>query len=404
MCAIEIMSRQCYNTGNNLIVLTLFYVEVNILNNVSAVISNMSITMRKDKRYEGRITIAGKRKGFYGNTKAEVKQKAKEYLQKVENGYKEPQKITLNEYIEYWLVTYKLNKIEPSSYTRLYRTYECQIHDTIGLKMIGNITTQDIQKLIDEHANPTDKETKPLALSGLKRIIHLLRPCMEMAIAEDIISKNPCTNIKLPVESCIVTKTKKQVTLSDEEILKFKEAALAKYKTTNDYKSRDGIILLIILNLGLRVGEALALEWNDVNNDEGNRQYSLLKYSTKTQSGIRIIPLNECVLEYLAELKKYDVRHNIVSPYVCSTNVGTRNNSRNLQRSLNRILKNTDISKPITLHTLRHTFGSTLLRKGISIEVISELMGHANINITYTKYIHVLQEQKAKAMQMVQIC
>lgn len=58
----------------------------------------------------------------------------------------------------------------------------------------------------------------------------------------------------------------------------------------------------------------------------------------------------------------------------------------------------------MTLHTLRHTFGSTLLRRGVPIEVVSKLMGHANITITYTKYIHVLQEQEAKAMEMVQIC
>lgn len=379
--------------------------------------------MRPDDRYEGRITVNGIRKSFYGSTKVEVKQKAKEYLQKVENGFREPKKITLNEYIDYWLTTYKLNKIEPSSYTRLYRVYESQIYDSIGKKMIGNITTQDIQKLIDEHANPLDDQTKPLALSGLKRILHLLRPCMEMAVSEGIISKNPCNNVKLPVESCIATQTRVQNTLTDSEIAEFKEAALARYKTTNEYRSRDAIILLIMLNLGLRVGEALALEWDDINIDEGiiyinktvqsniknfgntgNAQYSRLKNSTKTQSGVRVLPISDVVANYIMELKGYDVRQCISSKYVCATSVGTRNTSRNLQRSLNRVIRNTSIRKEITLHTLRHTFGSTMLRRGVPIEVVSKLMGHANINITYTKYIHVLQEQKAKAMQMVNIC
>lgn len=393
------------------------------MNNVSAVINNMKINMRNDNRFEGRITVNGTRKSFYGTTKSEVKNKAKEYLQKIENGYREPKKITLNDYISYWLTTYKLNKIEPSSYTRLYRVYECQIRNTIGNKMIGNITTSDIQKLIDNHANPNNDSVKPLAISGLKRILHLLRPCMEMAVTEGVICKNPCKNVNIPVESCIKTQTKKQTTLNDYEIMQFKKAAVAKYKTTGEYKSRDALVLLIMLNLGLRVGEMLALEWIDVDLDDkiininktiqcniknfsgsGKAQYSRTKNATKTNAGMRVLPLNDDVVNYFLELKIYDENHKIISEYVCATSVGTRNTSRNLQRSLNRVLKNTDINKKVTLHTLRHTFGSTMLRRGVSIEVVSELMGHANINITYTKYIHVIQEQKAKAMQMVKIC
>lgn len=140
------------------------------MNNVSTIINSMKIKLRNDGRYEGRITINNKRKSFYGNTKTEVKNKAKEYLIKIENGYKEPKNISLNEYIEYWLVTYKLNRIEPSSYARLNSVYEHQIKNTIGNQKMGNITSMDIQRLIDEYANPQKKDTKPLAISGLKKL------------------------------------------------------------------------------------------------------------------------------------------------------------------------------------------------------------------------------------------
>lgn len=393
------------------------------MNGVMALISNMTIKERSDKRFEGRLTVNGIRKSFYGQTKTEVKNKAKEYLTKVENGYKEPQKITLNEYIEYWLKKYKWNKIEPSSYTRLYRVYECQIKNSIGNRMIGNIKTEDVQKLIDEYANPPTEKIKPLALSGLKRIIQLLRPCMQTAVKEAIIHSNPCNDVILPVESCIKTQTKEQITMSDDEIRIFRDAALLKYKTTNEYKSRDAFILLIMLNLGLRVGEMLALEWKDINlqeklvdinktvqsniknfNDTGNVTYDRIKNSTKTRSGRRILKLNEVTMYYILELMGYDKRNNIKSNYVACTRVGTMNTSRNLQRSLNRIIKETDLPNEITLHTLRHTFGSSLIRHGVGIEVVSKLMGHANITITYSKYIHVIQEQEAKAMEMVTIC
>ena len=62
------------------------------MNNISTIINGMNIWQRKDGRFEARITIDGNRKCFYGKTKVEIKQKAKEYLTKIENGYKEPKK------------------------------------------------------------------------------------------------------------------------------------------------------------------------------------------------------------------------------------------------------------------------------------------------------------------------
>jgi integrase len=396
-----------------------------MLNNATTIVNAMVIRERRGGKLEGRITIKGKRKSLYGDTKTEVKNKAKEYLSKVENGYSDPKKIILNEYIEYWLATYKWNKIEPSSYTRLYRVYECQIEPTIGKKWIGSIETKDIQNLIDEYANPPKgSELKPLARSGLKKILHLLNPCLKKAVKEGIISKNPCEDVVIPVESCIQTETRVQDTLNDDEIIKLKTAALTKYPTSQEYIARNSLILLIMLNLGLRVGEMQALEWNDFNlkdktvtinktvqnniknfsNDGGNATYDRLKRSAKTQAGMRVIPLNDSIIWYLNELKEYDKRNGISSKLVCCTGKGTLMISRNLARSLDRITAKTDINKRVTLHTLRHTFGSTLLRKGVPIEVVSKLMGHANVTITYNKYIHVIQEQKAKAMELVCVC
>ena len=385
----------------------------------------MTIRQRKNGLYEGRISNDGIRKSFYGYTKAEIKNKAKSYLMKVENGFSEPKKILLSDYIEYWLKTYKLNKIEPPSYYRLYSVYEHQLKDSIGQKMMGDIKARDIQNFIDEMANPSNGKIKPLAISGLKKIIQLLKPCFKTAIQEGILFLNPCDGVTLPKESCIKTPTKKQISLSDDEIEKFKEVALEKYKSTAEYCSRDFLVLLLIVNLGLRVGEMLALSWNDIDFEnrivyinktlqsdirnfeakEGEKKlYSRIKNSTKTNAGMRVISLNDSVMSYLEELRAYDKRNKIVSDYVACTTAGTLNRARNLQRSLDRLLKKANIDKKVSLHTLRHTFGSYLLRKGVGIEVISKLMGHARITVTYNKYIHTIKEEEAKAMNMIRIC
>ena len=395
-----------------------------MLNNVSNIINNINIKQRKDGRYEGRITINNNRKSFYGKTKSEVKNKVKHYLEKVENGYKEPLKITFEDYAEYWFKTYKKGKIEPSSYTRLYRVFNSQIRDKLGAEKIGNVTTKQIQDIIDEYANPSDSSTEPLAISGLKKILQFIRPCMQTAVKEGIIQNNPSLDVLLPARSFILKETKKQYSLSDNEMDMFKRSALKKYDN-GEYKSRNALSLLIILNLGLRAGEALALEWDNIDfenqliyinktlqcgiknenrQDDENAYIFQIKNSTKTEAGNRILKLNDTVLFYLKEMKKYDKRHNIQSKYVCCNNKGKINNHRNLQKCLDRLCEDTNIDKRITLHTLRHTFGSTLIRRKIGIEVVSKLMGHANITITYNKYIHTIKEEEAKAMNMVKVC
>ena len=390
------------------------------MNNIMATVNNMTICTRTDGRYMGRITVNSHRKSFYGKTKTEVKNKAKDYLIKIEEGYVEPENILLKDYMEEWLMKYKYGKIEPSSFTRLYRVYDCQIKDSVlGQQKLGCITTEMIQDMIDKHAYPTDDTIKPLARSGLKKLIQIIRPCMNKAVKDGIIQNNPANDVVIPSDSYIKTSTRKQLTLSDEQIEEFKNAALARYKN-GEYKSRDALVLMIILNLGLRAGEALALEWNNIdyenklmyinNTVQSNiydvktkKLYNRVKESPKTKSGIRVLKLNDTTIFYLKELQAYDKRKNIISNYVSSTSVGTRNTYRNLERSLKRVINGTKLPQNTSLHTLRHTFGSALIRRGVSVEVVSKLMGHANIMITYNKYIHVLKEQEALAMDMIAI-
>ena len=90
-----------------------------------------------------------------------------------------------------------------------------------------------------------------------------------------------------------------------------------------------------MLNLGLRVGEILALEWKDIKMQErlvdinktvqsniknfdstGNSTYNRVKNSTKTKSGRRILKLNDATIYYIQELMAYDKRNNITSKYI----------------------------------------------------------------------------------------
>lgn len=389
-------------------------------------VKDMTFYERDNGSYQSKVTIDGKRKTFYGKTKNEIRQKYQNFLRDIEHNEEKfnADKIILNDYIEYWLLTYKFKTIEPSSYDRLESVYLHQIHNTIGKDKLSEITTEDIQNLINNYASPKDKSKNvpSLARSGLKKLKQLLNQCFEKAVQEKRIKNNPCKNVYIPKDVFIDTETKQQFSLNDKQMQEFKEIALTKNKN-DTYKYRYGLILVILLNTGLRSGEMLALEWEDVDlinktiqvnkiiqskivdrTSKDKKRVDRLKKGSKTSHGKRVIPINNNTVFYFEEIRRNDQLLGISSKYVCSTRVGTRQTQRNLLRSLHEIVKKSNnLPMGISLHTLRHTFGSTLIRNHVEVSVVSSIMGHANIMVTYNKYIHVINEEKAKAMELVEI-
>jgi site-specific recombinase XerD len=73
---------------------------------------------------------------------------------------------------------------------------------------------------------------------------------------------------------------------------------------------------------------------------------------------------------------------------------------RNLHKVMSNILERNKI-KHGSLHTLRHTFATRLFKNGVDVKIISELLGHSDISITYDIYTHVIQSQKKKAVDVL---
>lgn len=166
---------------------------------------------------------------------------------------------------------------------------------------------------------------------------------------------------------------------------------------------------------GMRIGEMLTLEWKDINYEKNSihicktLQTGLLgddktaiKDGTKTQEE-RYVPMNDNIKEYLELFRKFDRFHGIKSQWVACTRAATMNSPKNIGRSLSQLCEKAGLSEDITPHTLRHTFGSTLIRKIVGVEIVSRLMGHANIMVTYNKYIHVIREQEAETMELITV-
>ena len=87
--------------------------------------------------------------------------------------------------------------------------------------------------------------------------------------------------------------------------------------------------------------------------------------------------------------------------YVCMSKTGNIANMRNITKTLNAMLIRANCEvKHCGMHSLRHSFGSYLVSQGVDISVVSKLMGHKNISVTYNVYIHILNQSQIDAINM----
>jgi integrase len=160
---------------------------------------------------------------------------------------------------------------------------------------------------------------------------------------------------------------------------------------------RYGWGCVLILETGLRAGEALALEWGDI--DEEKRTLKVTKNmvrvngkntvqrTTKTESGRRTIPLNSRAMDAVQHLKAQQVAG---CPYVFATQTGKHLSYRNLLATMERACEAAGVEHR-GLHALRHSFASNLYARGVEVKIISKLLGHASVEITYNRYVHFFE-------------
>lgn len=371
-----------------------------------------SISQRKDGTWTGRIFLGRDAKGVqkikavYGKTEKEVKRKIKEAkAELIKYETINLPKITVKDLLYDWQTTVKKYELKPSSYDRLEKTIECNIIPYIGYLQITSLSPNDIQQFINELTE------KGYSYSTIKKSYNSLSAALKFALERDYIRKNPCVGIKLPKQ---IQRQKSDVEFfTDSEVELIINTAIQRY-TTGRYVYKHGYAIIILLNTGMRVGELLALKWQNV--DLANRQiyicetrgqiidrsdiespkYVMADRTTKTQSSCRYVPINQKCKEAFDYFKDF----NYNNPYVMANSDQSVITYRNLFRVMSNILKRNNINHG-SLHTLRHTFATRLFKNGVDIKVISELLGHSDVSITYDIYTHVIQEQKKKAIDIL---
>jgi integrase len=370
-----------------------------------------SIFQRKDGRWVAQIQMNNVPKIFYGKERKDVIAKLKEFKLNHLQGFDSLLTVNLKDYISNWFKTVKINDLKPSALDRLERTIDNQVIPKIGHYTIDKLTAPIIQ---EELMNSLFDDG--MSYSSIKKAYDAINACMKYAVKNRQIMFSPVENVKKPS----TTKFEKTeiVIFTEEEIKRFEEACILKYSNGQIiYKTGYGLIL--ILYTGLRMGEALALKWADVdfglkrikvdNNivmaknrkkkkDTDPNIILIEQDTTKTKKGVRYVGLSKKAYNALEQLKS--MKYYNPEGYVLTTANNTPIRPRNLQNTFDSILDKASINHN-GLHVLRHTFASMLFKKGVDVKTVSELLGHADVRTTYNTYIHLIQEQKNKAIDLL---
>lgn len=371
-----------------------------------------SILQKENGSYLGRITIAGYEPySCTGKTRREVEEKLEKFRLHALKKEVVPRKIFVNTYIEYWLENVKRPALKPASYDRLERTYLRQIKNSqVGRCQLGNITARDIQVLINEYS-------RVLSYSSLKKVYELLNDCFNYAVVSREMEYNPVLAVHMPKKENLPKQTRQMQIFEIEELERIETMAKLTY-TTGEPRYRHAYFFLLLANTGLRAGEAIALTWENVDleqrlihvkqnascvlerEDVGKEKYKILITTTKTQNGNRTIPCNDKAMEALLWFRQYQETHHIQSEYVDCNNRGEILRQYTLPKILKNILTAANVPYK-NVHSFRHTFATNLIQAGVDIKVVSQLLGHASVKITYDTYVHTKLENAIQAVNML---
>lgn len=284
---------------------------------------------------------------------------------------------TLKIWYDYWYKTYK----EPFLRDNSKRYYEILFNKHLKEaellnKKLCKITTFDVQEVIDNIKASTSKDRTKTNLNA----------CFEKAIDTGIITFNPVRAVAIPPAK----KTNKRKTLNDEEI----KAIFDYCKNSGDQTKQDVYLEMydlyfLMLNTGLRIGEALALTWEDIDFDKNlisiTKTYNQSQKTLgkpKTEKSKRIIPLFKDLKNLLLEKTKDDkfIFKNIMNKQI-----------RDYAKMIT-----SRIGIKFTNHMFRHTFASNCLAKGINPKTIQKWLGHSKLDMTMNVYAAVLSDLEQK--------
>ncbi|WP_289146522.1 site-specific integrase [uncultured Megamonas sp.] len=303
----------------------------------------------------------------------------------VNNNYIAPTNITLGEWIIEWLCIFKKNLRDKSKLQYM--------QTSVKLKPIAAIPLQKMTPVIaQKFLNDLPKE---MASSSKKKVYQLLFTVAKKAYKLGMINKNFMEVVEPP----IVQQKEIEIFTQNElqKIFKYLNENNIPYNLAKQYP-----FILLAATTGARLGELLALKWENVNFKENKIQITstlnyipkkgLIENPPKTSAGKRYITIPPKVTMLLKKLKPDNekiIYLNTSRSYVFHTKNGTPYHPRNISKYWKQILINANVPYK-NFHVLRHTHATQLLANNIPILEVAKRLGHSKASHTLNLYGHAI--------------
>lgn len=379
-----------------------------------------SIKKYKDGRYHTQIYLGkdanGKRKtiSIAGHSEKEVRDKRDSILNDIRIGIDVMSSEDIfSSWAEKWLANKKL-QIGNSDYEYYYYSLR-RVNDILGQAPLSKIQTRHIQDMINLYAEKNPTTGKPTAKRTLKCYRDICAQVFDYAMMNRAVVFNPAKYVTIPRDAEV---TKRRV-LTEDEI------------TAIDIcEHRMKIVAMLMLYAGLRKGEVIALQWDDINLEE--RYISVTKSvefigkdahlkPPKTKAGNRHVYICNKLYAYLQTIK-FGLATEFVSQKIPG-GIHTKNSFRkawdsyilalcgqkcghaakNAKKSGQKYEQIVNKNDKITPHILRHTFCTMLHENGVDIKTAQQQMGHSDTKTTLDVYTHVTSQFELKEMQKMDI-
>jgi integrase len=358
------------------------------------------VYQRKDGLWVGTVDLErgpdGKRRRrvVAARTKKELLPKLDDARRQAGAGIASNGRATVASIIDAWLDGHHGRRLKPATLDNYRTVAELYVTPHLGNERAAKLTPDRVRRWLDTLEDAElSANTRRLARSTLRR-------ALELAERDGIVTRNVAALVDGPGTEG----TKLDDALTADDARKVLEAAEG---------DRLGAMAHVLLTLGLRRGEVLALKWDGVDLKaktltvegtftRGNTVY----YSTpKTASGARTIPLVGDLAAILRQHRKDQAVERLAAGelwqdggWVFATEIGTPIDPSNAYHWWQRLTERAGIGRR-RMHAARHTTATLMLDRGVPLELVSAVLGHKGYAITADVYARPTADAKRRALE-----
>lgn len=364
-----------------------------------------NIYKRKDGRWEGRYikskSVSGKTQyGYvYARTYREVKNKLSYALSS--KGKEDTTEKNIGAMVCFYDIAKEwFSMIQPQIKESTRVKYKNLLNSYILPELrdipLGNITRECIEACCNELLLTGGCKGTGLSPKTVSDVLSLIRNILRYSAGKGNVT--PCD-----AKSIVVKQNAKEMRILSRN----EQEQLCQYLYLNLDAKNMGI--LICLFTGLRIGEICALKWEDISFSDRTiyvhqtmqriqtdcypeRKTKVIVSTPKSSCSIRRIPISDDLTRIISD---FGGRKN---GYVLTGSEKKYVEPRTMQNHFKRVLQDSSLA-PANYHALRHTFATRCVEVGFDVKSLSEILGHASVNITMNRYVHPSMELKRENMQ-----